>query len=764
MKKKMIGVTVAAAAGVILLGGTVVFAVNSTGRQKVKVISVSELSGYYGGGSGFSTSGNITSDVSQNVYLTDDQTVEEIFVSEGDTVKEGDPLISYDMTMTNLELEMKKLDRQGVELNIRKAREDIRKLKNAKPIQEGGGEFFDPGIEEGFPAEDFPEEMPPEELPAEEIPETVKALEVLDGESSPYMGEGTLENPYHFLCSQGGVIKGSFLNAMASQGCFFVIEIRQGDVSTGELMKIWGQKIAGEDGTFDPEARYVLDLGILAEPEEIRNPDAFSSLTAESVAEEKWCTGNGTEEKPYIFLVTPDGTVTGGFFNKMRENGGYFRIEVREGNTCKGALIKAWEQSGKALVQVEDDEIFLVNLTEGEPAPSPEPTQEPSPEPTGEPGPEPTGTPEPSPSAAPEPTSTPEPPVGTPEPTPSPKPTQEPVPEPTETPTPDPTEPPAAPEAAQPEEQPAPEEAGTSAVAFAEEARGTADAGSHPAAQTAVFRKSGDLSVRKVDTDQENDSNTVDSMMNSAGSFMGSVSDGTMTREEIQNQIKEKEKEIRGYQLDLKEKDLEIRSIEKTLKNQTVTSTLNGVVKTVGDPEKESGGQPLIQVVSSEGLYIQGTIGELQLDRLQVGQLLNGYCYDNGVSFTAQVKEISPYPAEGWGDPQSSQYPFTAYIENAEGLNNNSYAELTASDMGMDQGTVTLEKAFVRTEDGQYYVMKENEKGRLEKQIVQIARVVDSAYELSSGVTYEDKLAFPYGKNVVEGAVCEDGTMQDLYR
>lgn len=756
MKKKIIGVTVAAAAGVLLLGGTVVFAVSSTGRQKVKVISVSELSGYYGGGTFFSTSGNITSDVSQNVYLTDNQTVEEIFVAEGDTVKEGDPLISYDMTMTNLELEMKKLDRQGVELNIQKAREDIKKLKSVKPAQEGGGEFLDPGIGDDFPIDGFPEELPPEELPPEETQEPVEALKLLDGESVPYMGEGTLENPYHFLCSQGGVIKGSFLNAMASQGCFFVIEIRQGDVSTGELMKIWGQKIAREDGTFDPEAKYVLDLGILAEPEEILNPNAFSSLTGESVTEEKWCTGKGTEQKPYIFLVTPDGTVAGSFFNRMRENGGYFRIEVRQGNTFEGALLKAWEQNGKDLAQVEDDEIFLVSLTVGEPTPSPEPTQEPTPEPTGEPTPEPTETPTPSPSETPAPTATPEPPVETPEPTP----------EPTVQPTPAPTEQPVLPEEAQPGDQqmsaepaPAAEETGVPVTAGK-----AAVTGSFLETQTMVYRKDGTISVRRMDTDQEQNSNTLDSMMDSSGGFMESVSDGTMTKEEIQNQIKEKEKEIRGYQLDLKEKDLEIRSIEKTLKNQTVTSTLNGVVKTVGDPEKENGGQPLIQVVSSEGLYIQGTIGELQLDQLQVGQILNGYCYDNGVSFTAQVKEVSPYPVEGWGDPQSSQYPFTAYIENAEGLNNNSYAELTASDMGTDQGAITLEKAFVRTEDGQYYVMKENEKGRLEKQIVQISRVVDGAYQLGSGVTYEDKLAFPYGKNVVEGAVCEDGTMQDLYR
>lgn len=749
MKKKVITITAAAAAGTALLCGTVVFAVNTAGRKTVTVIPVSDLSGYYGSSGMNSTSGMITSDVSQNIYPAENQTVKEVFVQEGDIVKEGDPLVSFDMTMTSLELEMKKLDRQGIELNIEKAREDIKRLKNMKPASNAGtedfpdigGDFFDPGMM-GEP--DFPEEEEPQE---NEEPQT--ALAVLDSGALPYMGSGTLEDPYHFLLASGGMIQGSFLNAMAQQGCFFVIEVRQGDLSNGELVKIWGQQLTADQGTFDPEARYVLDLGIAADPEEIRNPNAVSHLTGDSVTGEKWCTGEGTADSPYIFLVTPDGTVAGSFFNRMREKGGYFRIEVREGNTYKGALMKAWEQGAGDLRELEEEAVYQVGLAVGEalpeepeetPKPTPTETPTPTPSPTGEPTPAPTETPTPSPTE--EPTETPTP---TPSPTeePTPTPTETPTPAPTQEPTPSPTQPPAA--TGEPEAQ-------------TEEA--AAD-GAYVSAMKMVYQNSTVSSLRRTDTrEDDTKSGTVGSMMDSVG--LGA--DGTMTREEIQKQIQEREKAIRGYQLDLKEADLNIRSIEKTLENQTVKSTLNGVVKMVSDPENASGQEPLVQVVSSEGLYIQGTLPENQLEQMQTGQILSGYCYDNGVSFTAQVKEISPYPQDNGGDPRNSQYPFTAYIEDAQGLSNNSYAELTFENMGTESGAITLEKAFVRSEEGQYYVMKEDEKGKLTKQPVQIARIVNGAYELAGGLTYEDKIAFPYGRQVTEGANCQDGTMEDLYR
>lgn len=702
MKKKLIVAGIVA--GIILLTGAAVYGVKKSNEKKVTVVSVQEMMGFGGGMDNTSMSGNITSDVSQDIYLSDSQVVDEIFVEEGQTVKEGDKLISYDMTLVNLDMEMKKLDREGIELNIKKAQREITKLKNTKPAADPGGigdpGFEDPGLED--PGMDEP--MEPEEPTEEPSP----ALEELNQDSEPYMGSGTQEDPYHFLCSQKGVVLGSFLNRMAEEKCFFVIEVREGDLSNGALMKIWGQQITDENFHVEPEMKYQVDLGKYEEEEEIVHPQAFSELTAQDVENKNWCKGEGSKEKPYVFLVTEDGTVKGSFFKKMKELGGYFRIEVREEGVYSGILLKAWEQQAENLGEFEEETVYEVGLKVREVTPTP--TGEPTPGPTEEPTPEPTPTEEPTPEPTEEPTPTP---------------TEEPTPEPTPSVTPEPT-PSTTPE--QPTTNPM-------------------------AASAAIYHKIIPLA----------NENTVDGAM-------GAVGDGFMTKEEIQKQIKEKEKEIRGYQLDLKEADLELKKINKELKNQTITSTLNGVVKTVGDPDKENtDGKPLIQVVSSEGLYIRGTISEMQLDKLQVGQMLNGFSYDTGVSFTAEVKEISPYPMEGdySGNGNASMYPFTAYIQNAEGLKNYSYAELTIADGGdasMNSG-LTIEKAFVRTEDGQYYVMKDDGKGRLKKQIVQIARVwYGSTYEIAEGLSMDDKIAFPYGKHVKEGARTEEGSMQDLYR
>ena len=120
---------------------------------------------------------------------------------------------------------------------------------------------------------------------------------------------------------------------------------------------------------------------------------------------------------------------------------------------------------------------------------------------------------------------------------------------------------------------------------------------------------------------------STDTVSDTTGSGDAGTSYGG-TAAEIQQQIKDKEKEIRDYQLDIKETNLEIKDIQKKLNNQTIKSTLNGVVKTVGDPEKESNdGKPLIQVVSSEGLYVQGTVSESKMNKLKVGATLSGYLY-----------------------------------------------------------------------------------------------------------------------------------------
>ena len=712
MKKKWIAAFIAA--GVLLLGGVTVYAVKTSSQSTVKVVSVSDMSGG-GGWSDNSLSGNITSDVSQNIYLADSQKVKKIYVKEGDTVKVGDDLLTYDMTLENLDLEMKKLEKQGIELNIEKANREITKLKNTKPSSDNGNE--DPGL-------DIPEDPGEEpEDPSMEPEEPAEAYQELTAEAEPYMGEGTVEEPYHFLCAADGAILGSFLNRMAEEQCFFVIEIREGDVSNGELLKIWGQKITEDDFQVADTDRFQVNLEKETDDSDGQLPE---DLKAAAVLEKGASAyqGDGTEKKPLTYLVKKDGIVKGSFFLERKEDGKYFRIEVREEN---GDLIKAWEQNGADgdfAADVKEDGEYLVDLSKKQSGETP-----------GEPA-EPT-----DPSAPPKPGESPEPPEPS---NPEEKPTEPSVsPEVTPGENPEPT-----PEAGNPQET-AEQENTVDGMSTKK-----SSASIHYLTVTSVM---GSGSRKVISTDTGSDT--------TGSSDAGTSYGGTAA--EIQQQIKDKEKEIRNYQLDIKETNLEIKDIQKKLNNQTIKSTLNGVVKTVGDPEKESNdGKPLIQVVSSEGLYVQGTVSESKMNKLKVGATLSGYSYDNGVSFTAEVREISPYPSDNGQDgANASSYPFTAYIADASGLSNNSWAELTLLDEGDGQGQgIYLEKPFVRTENGQYYVMKDDGTGHLTKQIVQVGGIqYGSSYQITGGLSMDDKITFPYGKDVREGAKTEEGTLDDLY-
>ena len=708
MKKKWIVAFIAA--GVLLLGGVTVYAVKTSSQSTVKVVSVSDMSGG-GGWSDNSLSGNITSDVSQNIYLADSQTVKKIHVKEGDTVKVGDDLLTYDMTLENLDLEMKKLEKQGIELNIEKAKREITKLKNTKPSSDNGNE--DPGF-------DIPEDPGEEpEDPSMEPEEPAEAYQELTAEAEPYMGEGTVEEPYHFLCAADGAILGSFLNRMAEEQCFFVIEVREDDVSNGELLKIWGQKITEDDFQVADTDRFQVNLEKETDDGDGQLPE---DLKAAAVLEKGASAyqGDGTEKKPLTYLVKKDGIVKGSFFLERKEDGKYFRIEVREEN---GDLIKAWEQNGadeNFASDVKEDGEYLVDLSKkqnGEPA---EPTDPSEPTQPGE-------SPEP-----PEPSNPEE----------------------------KPTEPSVSPEVTPGENpEPTPETGNHQETA---EQGNTVD-GMSTKKNSATIRY---LTVTSVMGNESRKVISTDTASDTTGSGDAGTSYGG-TAAEIQQQIKDKEKEIRDYQLDIKEANLEIKDIQKKLNNQTIKSTLNGVVKTVGDPEKESNdGKPLIQVVSSEGLYVQGTVSESKMNKLKVGATLSGYSYDNGVSFTAEVREISPYPSDNGQDgANASSYPFTAYIADASGLSNNSWAELTLLDEGDGQGQgIYLEKPFVRTENGQYYVMKDDGTGHLTKQIVQVGGIqYGSSYQITGGLSMDDKITFPYGKDVREGAKTEEGTLDDLY-
>ena len=243
---------------------------------------------------------------------------------------------------------------------------------------------------------------------------------------------------------------------------------------------------------------------------------------------------------------------------------------------------------------------------------------------------------------------------------------------------------------------------------------------------------------------------------------------GGYSKEELNKAIGEKEREIATAGLDIREADLKIKKVEQKLQDETIRSTINGVVKKVGDPLKgEINGEPFIVVESSSGVYIKGYLSEDMLGKVKPGQVVSGMAYESMMPFQAEVKEVSPYPADDYAmynNREVTYYPFTAFIQDSTGLKDR---EMVTMDLPQEDGAISgifLSKEYVRSKDGEDYVLKEGKNGKLVKQPVRTGRTFyGSLIEIKEGVTKEDYVAFPYGKKVKEGAKAKKSTLAELY-
>ena len=172
-------------------------------------------------------------------------------------------------------------------------------------------------------------------------------------------------------------------------------------------------------------------------------------------------------------------------------------------------------------------------------------------------------------------------------------------------------------------------------------------------------------------------------------------------------------------------------------------------------------GSAAIIVRAEDGMYVKTSVSEMDLDTIQVGGTIRCTSWETGEEYEAVVKDISDFPtsessSEGMSNPNSSYYPIVAYIEDADGLSTGESVSISYSSQSM--GTVSkdaiyLQKAYIRTEGRQSYVYKEGKNGRLTKQYIKTGETIYGQYvEVLSGITMDDNLAFPYGKNVKEGA------------
>lgn len=865
MKKR--NVIVAVLLAVAVAGGSIggYYGFRSMNRPVTMVYAVNELSsGYWG--DNMTLDGMITSDASQNVYLSTEQKVKEVLVKEGDTVKEGDVLMTYDTTAKELELETMELDQKQNELKLDQAKKQLKQLKKTKPVSEDplqpsledpgmDDPFFpdfpgiedpgmdDPGIEDpGIenpedPGTENPEDPGienPEDPDQEPTPTPEPSYDdavVYDGTDNPlkgdakaYKGTGEQSDPLVFLCQPGTVITGEFFNQMAGfhsdetpengqegrKSFWFRLEIREGNKASGKLQTVWEQDGSLIQEPYHVEYRTVFQMGnqedgrpeILFE-KPLSSMDTTVGKTAELEVKVRQEEGVSYRYQWFRKALTKTGQEEQ---NDSAEQGGQQEGQENGSGENTGDTepwIELTENEGKTVLKLEaatekDQGIYMVQVTaanvygtskavatacltvepeEQEPTPDPTPSTEPTPTesptltPTETPTPEPTATVTPVPTAEPtiEPTVTP---ASTPTeaPTATPEPTVEPTAQPTPTEMPTPTETPA------PTEEPA-------AVPGSE----GAEQGSTSAQKTASGRTLHTVTAAAAggSTDISTDSGSWILVASGSGSSNnGQKSDSSnlevnlsevkesYTKEELKKAISDKEKEIRDLELNQKETALKIKNAKKALEDQTVKATIAGVIKKVGDPEKPSqDGSAFIQVDSQQGLYVRGYVSELVLDQVTPGTMLQISSWSSGAFATATVKEVSPYPAENYmvysSGAQASYYPFTALIdEGAEGFQNLESVSISMT-VGADetaQNAIYLSKAFIREENGQKYVFVRGEDGKLERRPVKTGKIVyGNQYEIKSGLTAEDYIAFPYSKNELEGTKTEESTLSELY-
>ena len=108
------------------------------------------------------SSGTVKSDSQQELYPSDSQTVTDIFVEEGQQVSVGDPLVQYDKTKLELELESKDIAVKQAEIELDDAEDQLKSCKTPSPIlrRVPPGALWPPALPGGPPPPPPPRLLP----------------------------------------------------------------------------------------------------------------------------------------------------------------------------------------------------------------------------------------------------------------------------------------------------------------------------------------------------------------------------------------------------------------------------------------------------------------------------------------------------------------------------------------------------------------------------------------------------------------------------
>ena len=229
------------------------------------------------------------------------------------------------------------------------------------------------------------------------------------------------------------------------------------------------------------------------------------------------------------------------------------------------------------------------------------------------------------------------------------------------------------------------------------------------------------------------------------------------TEIELAKAIRDKKQELKTLDLDLRKAKLSLSENKALLNDGIVRAKRSGIVRNIKDLSNPiQDGSAFLEVAGGQGTYIKGSISELMLNQVKIGDTISAYCWTSGETFDAKIQSIDTVPSSnsnynGSGNPNVSYYGFEAYAKDASKIQAGEYLELTFNLSSDTTSSIWLSKAYVKQEGNKYYVLKDVH-GKLKKQYVTVGKIVwGDTMEIKDGLSDTDYIAFAYSKNAKEG-------------
>lgn len=233
--------------------------------------------------------------------------------------------------------------------------------------------------------------------------------------------------------------------------------------------------------------------------------------------------------------------------------------------------------------------------------------------------------------------------------------------------------------------------------------------------------------------------------------------------------------QIQSLELDLKEakinrkaKESSVTQSEKLLENAVVTSPVSGRIQSISEKGYDNYGNPLPYItIQQTGAYrVKGTIGELQRGAIMEGTRMQIRSRTDGSTWTGTVTLVD-YENPSQGDANSmyygagvdemgnsSKYPFYVELDGTKDLVLGQHVYLQLENQMEEVQGLSISSAFFSYNDlGEPYVWADNG-GKLEKRIVTLGEydAMNDTFQVLSGITEDDYIAFPDPELCVEGA------------